>query len=108
MPVYRGYASQYGHGLGNVLGGLVRSAMPFVVKIAKSAGTQLLETGLDYVSKRLHKRKASQSLPRKRKKTKRVKRTISHHRPVYKRNAPPGKPARKAKSKKGVRDIFSK
>jgi len=37
VPVYRGYASQYGHGFGNVLGGLVRSALPIVGKIAKSA-----------------------------------------------------------------------
>jgi hypothetical protein len=59
MPVYRGYASQYGHGLGNVLGGLVRSALPIAGKIAKSAGSKLLETGLDILTERLNKRKAS-------------------------------------------------
>lgn len=108
VPVYTGYASQYGHGLGNVLGGLVRSAMPFVGKIARSAGNQLLETGLDFVSKKLKKRKASHSLPRKRKKSKQVKRTISHPRLIHKKATPPGKPTRKRKSKKGVRDIFAK
>ena len=50
VPVYRSYASQYGHGFGNVLGGLVRSALPIVGKIAKSAGHKLLDTGLNYLS----------------------------------------------------------
>ena len=31
MPVYTGYASQHGYGLGDVLGGLVRSAIPFIM-----------------------------------------------------------------------------
>lgn len=104
IPVYRGYASQYGHGLGNVLGGLFRSAMPFVGNIAKSAGKQLLETGVDYVAKKLTKKRRS-----KRKKTRPVKRTISRLRKVNKRRMPPGKPARKrkVKTKHTPRDIFA-
>ena len=35
LPVYQGYRSQYGHGLGNVLGGVMRAAIPFVSKLAK-------------------------------------------------------------------------
>ena len=59
IPVYQGYASQYGHGLGNVLGGLIRSAMLFMGKVGKVAGTKLLETGLHYVSNNLKKKKPS-------------------------------------------------
>lgn len=29
VPVYQGYASQYGHGLGNVLRGYMRRAIPY-------------------------------------------------------------------------------
>lgn len=109
IPVYQGYASQYGHGLGNVLGGLIRSALPIVGKIAKSAGTQLLETGVDYVKKKLKRKRATSSSvrPTKRMKTRQVKRTVSHHHKVHKRKTPPGKPVRKSKRKKVPRDIFT-
>ena len=109
IPVYQGYASQYGHGLGNILGGLVRSAIPIVGKIAKATGTQLLETGLNYISKKIKKRKASSHAPtvRKRSKTKHVNRTISQPKGVHKRKTPPGKPVRRSKRNKGARDIFS-
>ena len=103
MPVYQGYGSQYGHGLGNILGGLIRSAMPMVGKVAKAAGAKLLETGLDYVSKNLRKRKASDALRRRRQKTKRVKRAVSLPVGMHKRKTPPGKPV----SLKRSRDIFT-
>ena len=103
IPVYQGYGSQYGHGLGNVLGGLIRSAMPMVGKVAKAAGAKLLETGLDYVSKNLRKRKASAALQRRRQKTKRVKRAILLPPGMHKRKIPPDKPV----SQKRSRDIFA-
>ena len=46
VRVYRGYSSQYGAGLGNVLGGLIRSAVPFFTPLIKSAGKHLLTKGL--------------------------------------------------------------
>lgn len=110
IPVYQGYASQYGHGLGNVLGGLIRSALPIVGKIAKSAGSQLLETGLNYVQNKI-KRKRSPSAPKhakRRKVTRQVKRTTSHPPIRHKRKTPPGNPVRTIKRKKSPRDIFSK
>lgn len=120
LPVYRGYASQYGYGLGNVLGGLVRSALPMIGNIAKSAGAKLLKTGLDAAGnaliKRTHsrvskKRKASQA-PKSNKKRKfhHAKRSTSHTKIVHKRKTPPGQSvsrAVKAKAKK-PRDIFAK
>lgn len=109
IPVYQGYSSQYGHGLGNVLGGLVRSAMPIVGKIAKSAGAQLLETGLDFVKNKLKRSRANSSSrrPKKRRKSRQVKRTTSQLSVVHKRKTPPGKPVRRSKRKKAPRDIFA-
>ena len=91
LPVYQGYASQYGRGLGNVLGGLVRAALPFVSKMAKSAAPKVLEHGLNLLSKHV----------------KPVKRTISRPRKAIKRKAPPGKPAKKAKKPRKTQDIFT-
>ena len=108
IPVYQGYSSQYGHGLGNVLGGLVRSAMPIVGKIAKSAGSKLLETGLDFVKSKLKRSRVnSGSRPTKRRKTRQVKRTTSQPPVAHKRKIPPGKPVRRSKRKKAPRDIFT-
>ena len=50
MSYYKGYMSQRGHGLGNVLGGILRAAIPIVGKtlkgVAKSTGRSLLRSGL--------------------------------------------------------------
>ena len=53
MPVYAGYASQHGHGLGNILGGIVRSAIPFIMPAVKDAGKQLLREGVTTIQKRI-------------------------------------------------------
>ena len=106
--IYQGYASQYGHCLGNVLGGLVKYAMPVVGKIAKADGTQ---TGLTYVTKKIRKRKATSrtALQGLYLKTRKVKWTVSHPRVVHKRKTPPRQPVRISKRKKTLspRDIFS-
>ena len=47
MPVYAGYASQRGYGLGNVLGGMFRSALPVVGSIAKKAAKSAANTALN-------------------------------------------------------------
>ena len=106
LPVYQGYASQYGHGLGNILGGVMRQALPWIGKIAKEVGTKLLESGVNYASKRISKRKAAE-LEQRRQKTKRVKRPASRPRIAHKRKVPPGQPIRTTKRKKGGNDIFS-
>ena len=50
MSYYKGYRSQRGYGLGNVLGGILRAAIPIVGRTlkgaAKSAGRSLLSSGL--------------------------------------------------------------
>lgn len=47
LPVFRGARVQKGHGLGNVLGGLFRSAMPLLKKGVKSLGKEALRTGVE-------------------------------------------------------------
>lgn len=103
MPVYRGYASQYGHGLGNVLGGLIRAALPTVSKIAKSAGTKLLDSGVQYVAKQVRKKTGTR-------KSRRVKRTISQPKHMNKSRVPPGRAVKKKRvtKRKTQRDIFAK
>ena len=46
LGVYRGYSSQYGAGLGNVLGGVIRAAIPHVAPILKKAGMSAIDYGL--------------------------------------------------------------
>lgn len=103
MPVYQGYASQYGRGLGNVLGGLVRAALPVVTKIAKTAGSKLLESGLEYANQHFR----NDNLERRRAKTRRVKRPASLPVKAHKRKIPPGVPVRRSKRRKAARDIFT-
>ena len=50
MSYYQGYASQRGRGLGNVMGGLFRAAVPWLgntlKNAAKAAGTSIIQSGL--------------------------------------------------------------
>lgn len=93
MNVYKGYASQYGHGLGNVLGGVARAALPIMKNIAKKAGAELLDSGINYIQRKISKKRPA-------------KRTTS--RPAkHKRRNPPGKPVRRSNRKRKPRDIFS-
>ena len=100
MNVYQGYASQYGHGLGNVLGGVARAALPIVKNIAKKAGAQLLDSGINFIQSKIRKRK-----PVKRAKSHAVKRTTSHS-TKHKKRKPPGKPVKRSNRKRKPRDIF--
>lgn len=46
LPVFRGGRGQRGHGIGNILGGLFRSAVPLLKKGAKALGKEALRTGM--------------------------------------------------------------
>ncbi len=50
LPIFVGYSGQRGHGLGSMLGGLVRKAMPLLQRGLKSFGKQALKTGMEIVS----------------------------------------------------------
>ena len=116
MPVYSGYASQHGYGLGNVLGGMFRSALPIVGSIAKnaakSAASTALNTGIAMIKNKLSKGKrkasATPALPakrRKKKSTKRSTRIVKKHI----RKTPPGKPvhSKGVRGKRKAVDIFA-
>ena len=45
LPVYSGLPVQRGHGFGNILGALARSAAPLLKRGAIAVGKQLLKTG---------------------------------------------------------------
>lgn len=45
LPVFRGYNSHYGAGLGNVLGGIMRKAIPLVAPMLRSVGKKLVKAG---------------------------------------------------------------
>lgn len=47
IPVFEGKMRQEGYGIGNVLGGLFRSAMPLLKTIGKKVGSELLKGGKD-------------------------------------------------------------
>ena len=96
MPVYSGYATQQGYGLGNVLGGLFRAAIPVAKRAAKNAARAALNTGLQMVQKKL-------AAPKKKKATKGPPKTVRKN----KRKGPPGKRVSTAK-KQRVDDVFSK
>ena len=101
LPVYHGYASQYGHGLGNVLGGLMRSALPVVTRVAKAAGAELLKTGIEAITKK----KSAHT----RKRNRRTRPIPSHPNIIHKRKGPPGRRViRKRPTKRShPRDIFN-
>ena len=46
IPVYRGAGLQRGHGLGSILGGLLRSAAPLMKSAAKTIGREALNFGV--------------------------------------------------------------
>ena len=99
LPVYRGYSSQFGHGLGNILGGIIRSAIPWVTPVVKSAGREILLAGARKIQRKLKKKKI-------------VKRTVTKQlnnatRGKIVKKMPPGKRIQKKKKSKGPRDIFA-
>ena len=47
MPVFQGYQGQRGHGLGSMLSGLFRSAVPMLKRGLATFGRHALKTGLE-------------------------------------------------------------
>ena len=76
VPVYGGIKFQRGYGLGNVLGSLVRSAVPLLKQGAKAVGKRALKAGLNIAQDALTS------------KTRVVKRRVKKRKPATKRKAP--------------------
>ena len=47
VPVFEGVNLQRGYGLGGILGGLLRSALPILRRGARALGRRALKTGMD-------------------------------------------------------------
>lgn len=56
MPVFAGYQSQYGTGLGNSLAGIARAAIPLVSPLLKSLGQKLFTAGANKLQHALDSR----------------------------------------------------
>ena len=100
LPVFRGYNSQYGSGLGNVLGGIMRMAVPLIAPVVKRLGKSLVRAGAGRLERVIDDLggSAAESQPARR----RVVR-----RPVKRRRlAPTGSFKQKAKPRR-TRDILS-
>ena len=50
LTAFAGVAVQRGHGLGSILSGLFRGALPILKNVGKAVGKQLLKSGLEVAS----------------------------------------------------------
>lgn len=65
LPVYGGVAVQKGHGLGSILSGLFRTALPVLKKVGATVGKEALKGGLDVASDVMGGDSLKQSLKRR-------------------------------------------
>ena len=111
FPVYRGYSSQYGAGLGNVLGGMVRMAIPRLFKAAvpmltpmvKRGAHSLVERGIDALSNHFtngtsQQRRSRAPAPRTARRKKPLKRSNAFRKSSLPRRKPRGQRRRDALS----------
>ena len=106
MPVFAGASMQRGHGVGNILRGLLRVALPLVKSVGKSAlkksipiikevGTRAIKRGVDIAATEM-------SDPKRSKTTQFVGKTLDDARKTVRAK---GKPRRKRTNQKN--DIFN-
>jgi len=62
LSVYGGVPHQQGHGLGSILAGLFRGAIPMLKNVGKAAGKQLIKSGLNVATDVLSGENVRQSL----------------------------------------------
>ena len=65
LPVYGGVSVQRGHGLGSILGGLFRGALPILKGVGKAVGKQLIKSGLNVANDVVAGRNLKNSLKRR-------------------------------------------
>ena len=107
LPVFEGYRGQMGHGLGSMLSGFFRSAVPFLKRGLAFLGKQVLRTGAKVAVDVADGRDFGDSAKR------RIGETINEHMPGFINQSGSGKRRRRTrvrktqrKLKKKKRDIF--
>lgn len=99
MPFFSGTRVQRGHGLGNILSGLVRAAMPLVKSGVKALGRQGLKTGMQIAGDVFRGQKPKRAV---RQRTKQAGKQLLG-RALQQFVAPPGKPAANKGTKRRAR-----
>lgn len=101
VPVFQGARGQRGHGLGSILSGLFRSAVPILKKGLSFFGKQALRTGAQIANDVADGRSFKDSAK------KRVGDTINQYVPGFIPQSGSGKRRRRIKRRKlGKKDIF--
>ena len=65
LPVFQGYQGQYGRGLGNVLAGVLRSAVPLIAPAVKGLSRSLIRAGANKLQRVIDDRLTTTSRPRR-------------------------------------------
>ena len=65
LPVFQGVQYQEGYGIGNILGGLFRSALPLIKSAGKRLGKEVLTAGKDVLGDVLSGKNIKSSLKRR-------------------------------------------
>ena len=76
LPIFRGTVAQQGHGIGNILGSLFRSAVPLLKQGAKTLGKEALRTGVEIAGDVLDGRNIKEAA---RMRTKAAGRRVAHN-----------------------------
>ena len=109
FPVFRGSRMQRGYGIGSVLSGMLRAAVPFLRRGAQALGKQALRTGLDVGRDVLSGRKLKDSARQRTLQTVRNvvenagRRTAARRRRPAQKNRPKTNNSQKKKKKKGIK-----
>lgn len=61
LPVFVGARTQKGHGIGSILGGLFRSAVPLIKKGVSTLGKQALRSGVEFAGDLLQGKSAREA-----------------------------------------------
>ena len=80
IPVFEGKIRQRGYGIGNILSGLFRSAMPLLKNLGKKVGSELLKGGKDVIGDVLSGQSIKSSL--KKRSLERAKRFFNNEIPM--------------------------
>lgn len=106
LPVYVGSRNQRGHGLGSVLGGLFRSAVPIVKKGLATLGKSALKTGLSIAGDVLEGKNAGEAA--RSRVAEGIKNLVTHEEPPIKKRQVTVEEVRLPKRQRRIQRKFNK